>query len=118
MKEIQAIYQNEFGMSFYWKEEESLLKDKIQLVFKETGLQLNPKELVDFKCLIEDSISKNHCCDDCDLKNNCTKYLLKTPFQEVDLAMSINEMIQMNNLVSTTLFKIELEDYLFGNGRN
>ncbi|MCG9792202.1 hypothetical protein [Flavobacterium algicola] len=118
MKEIQEIYQNEFGVSFYWIEEEQTNTSKVQLVFKETGLQLEPKELVAFKCLIEDSISKNHCCDDCDLKNSCTKYLLKTPFNELDLAMSINEMVQMNNLVSTTLFKIELDDYLYGNGRN
>ncbi|WP_418264253.1 hypothetical protein [Flavobacterium faecale] len=118
MKEIQPIYQNEFGVSFYWKTEDQLLRDKIQLVFKETGLQLNPNELADFKCLIEDSIHKNYCCDDCDLKNNCTKYLLKTPFQEVDLAMSINELIQMNNLITTTLFKIELEKYLWDTSRN
>ncbi|GIZ09269.1 hypothetical protein [Flavobacterium sp. UMI-01] len=118
MKEIQPIYQNELGVSFYWKEENTLQRDKIQLVFKETGLQLNPKELIDFKCLIEESITQNYCCDDCELKNNCTKYLLKTPFREVDLAMSINEMIQMNNLVSTTLFKMELDEYLWGRGRN
>ncbi|WP_366185343.1 hypothetical protein [Flavobacterium ovatum] len=118
MKEIQHIYQNEFGVSFYWKEDEYLSRDKVQLVFKETGLQLNPKELLDFKCLIEDSISKNHCCEDCDFKNNCAKYLLKTPFHEVDLAMSIHEMTLMNNLVSTTLFKIELDEYLWGTGRN
>jgi hypothetical protein len=118
MKEIQPIYQNEFGISFYWKKDESILKDKIQLVFREMGLQLNPKELADFKYLIEDSISKNHCCEDCSLKQNCNKYLLKTPFEEIDLAMSIDEMIQMNNLVSTTLFKINLEEYLSGAGKN
>ncbi|MCW2119146.1 hypothetical protein [Flavobacterium sp. 7A] len=118
MKEIQAIYQNEFGISFYWIDENQTLRNKIQLVFRETGLQLNTQELVDFKCLIEESISKNQCCEDCALKNNCAKYLLKTPFHELDLAMSINEMNQMNNLISTTIFKITLDEYLTGIGRN
>ena len=118
MREVQPIYQNEFGVSFYWKKEGDILKDKIQLIFREMGLQLNPKELIDFKCLIEDSLSKNQCCEDCALKQNCTKYLLRTPFQEVDLAMSIEEMVQMNNLVSTTIFKIDLEEYLWGTGKN
>ncbi|AWG21091.1 hypothetical protein FFWV33_05860 [Flavobacterium faecale] len=118
MKEIQTIYQNEFGVSFYWKVENQTCHDTVQLVFKETGLQLNANELVEFKCLIEDSISKNKCCDDCSLKSNCTKYLLKTPFHELDLAMSIAEMDLMNNLISTTLFKINLNDYQSGMGRN
>ena len=40
MKEIQPIYQNELGVSFFWKTEKTIQKDIIQLVFKETGLQL------------------------------------------------------------------------------
>ncbi|MGA9637230.1 hypothetical protein [Flavobacterium sp.] len=118
MKEIHPIYQNEFGVSFFWKLEKDIIKDKIQLVFKETGLQMNLEELIAFKCLIEESYGQNYCCDECELKVNCSKYLVKTPFNEVDLALSINEMILMNNLVSTTLFKIDLENYLWGIGRN
>lgn len=118
MKEIQPIYQNELGVSFFWKTEETIQKDIIQLVFKETGLQLTPQELVGFKCLIEDSLSKNYCCEDCELQSNCTKYLLKTPFKEIDLAMTINEMVEMNNLVTTTIFKVDLENYIWGEGLN
>jgi hypothetical protein len=118
MKEIQPIYENELGVSFFWKTANTVQKDKIQLVFKETGLQLNHQELVGFKCLIEDSLSKNKCCADCELQSNCTKYLLQTPFKEIDLAMTIYEMVQMNNLISTTIFKLELENYVWGLGLN
>lgn len=118
MREAQTIYLNEFGVSFYWKDASVVFRNKIQLVFKETGLLLTSEELSEFKCLIEDSISSNTCCEDCVLKSNCNKYLLKTPFTELDLAMSIYEMEQMNNLISTTLFKIDLDNYIFGHGRN
>ena len=118
MKDIHPIYQNDFGVAFFWKVNKEIVKDKVQLVFKETGLQMNPEELTAFKCLIEESYGQNYCCEDCEFKASCSKYLVKTPFKEVDLALSINEMILMNNLVSTTLFKIDLENYMWGTGRN
>jgi ACT domain-containing protein len=118
MKEIQHIYQNDLGASFFWKTEQTIHKDKVQLVFKETGLQLKIEDLVGFKSIIEDSISRNHCCEQCQSQNDCTKYLLQTPIKEIDLAMSIDEMIQMNNLITTTIFKISLENYIWGEGLN
>ncbi len=118
MKEIHTIYQNEFGVAFFWKVKQKILKDNIQLVFKETGLQMNPKELLAFKFLIEESYTQNYCCDNCGSQANCGKYLVKTPFKEVDLALSIHEMTLINNLISTTIFKIELETYIWRTGLN
>ena len=35
MKLIEKICGNDFGMAFFWKNENKVQKDKVQLVFKE-----------------------------------------------------------------------------------
>jgi hypothetical protein len=37
MREIEQIYHNNFGIAFYWKDHNTTISDKVQLVFKETG---------------------------------------------------------------------------------
>ena len=37
MKEIKQIYYNDSGTSFYWKKEDEVVSDKVQLIFRETG---------------------------------------------------------------------------------
>jgi len=118
MKEIEQIYHNSFGVSFYWKKENYTLLDKVQLVFKETGLYLTLSELNQFCGLIDDSIMQNECCDTCQLKNSCHKFLLKTPCSQIDFAVSMTELKSIKDLVEGCLFKIELDEYLFGPGRN
>jgi hypothetical protein len=117
MKEIERIYYNEFGVAFYWKKHNNILRDKIQMVFKETGFYFTYKELVFFAKLIEDSTHENS-CKDCSLKHNCGRFLLKTPFTPVDLAVSFNELTCIKDLVEGALFKINLERYLNGEGLN
>ncbi len=118
MKEIEQIYCNDFGMSFYWKAQKPILNDKVQLVFKETGFYFSVAELQNFVCLIDDSALKNSCCHDCEIKNHCAKFLLKTPCVQIDLAVTMKELDAIKDLVHGTLFKINLEDYVFGPGRN
>lgn len=118
MKEIKQIYYNDLGTSFYWKKENDVVMDKVQLIFRETGFYFTKNELLLFKSCIEDSFILNTCCEDCELKNQCHKFLLKTPCSQIDLAVSMEELKAMKDLVEGTLFKIKLDDYLNGVGMN
>lgn len=118
MKEIEQLYHNEFGISFYWKKEKKVLSDKIQLVFKEIGFYLTIAQLREFCQLTQVSKIENACCDDCQLKNRCHKFLLKTPTEEIDLAVNMEELFQIEDLIKGTLFTIQIEDFVYGLGRN
>ena len=67
---------------------------------------------------LEESFLLNNCCDACELKNQCHKFLLTTPCSQIDLAVSMDELKAIKDLVEGTLFKINLEDYLNGAGMN
>ncbi|WP_432672233.1 hypothetical protein [Flavobacterium sp. SM2513] len=112
------IYGNDFGMAFYWNRKDAVQRDKIQLVFKETGFNLTFSELEKFALLISESQSRTNCCKDCKLKNQCNRLLLQTPAKQIDLAVSIEELEGIQDLVDGTLFKIKVQNYIFGAGRN
>ena len=118
MQEIKQIYHNNLGTAFYWRKDNDLVLDKVQLVFREMGFYFTKQELQLFKRCIEDSYIQNKCCDDCQLKNKCHKFLLKTPCSQIDLAVSIEELNAVKDLVEGTLFKINLDNYLYGEGMN
>lgn len=118
MKGIKQIYYNDLGTSFYWKKENDVVMDKVQLIFRETGFYFTKDELLLFKSCIEDSFILNNCCEDCALKVQYHKFLLKTPCSQIDLAVSMEELNAMKDLVEGTLFKINLDDYLNGAGMN
>lgn len=118
MRQIEPIYQNDSGMSFFWRKEDEILLDKIQMVFKETGFYFSVAELTTFLDLIEDSSRRNSCCSDCGKRNQCGRFLLKTPCPQIDLAVSFTELDAIKDLVEGTLFKIQLEEYIYGVGRN
>lgn len=118
MKEIEQIYHNDFGIAFYWIKEGVTLSDKIQLVFKETGFYFTMAELKLFYSLIENNMSDRACCDDCAMKRNCQKFLLKTPCSQIDLAVSITELKCIKDLIEGALFTIALKEYVFGAGMN
>jgi hypothetical protein len=118
MKEIKKIYYNDSGTSFYWRKQNEVVIDKVQLIFRETGFYFSKFELEQFKRCIEESITLNKCCDDCSLKNEYDKFLLKTPCIQIDLAVSMQELTAVKDLVEGTLFKINLDAYLFGEGMN
>jgi hypothetical protein len=118
MKDIEQIYYNSFGVSFYWKKENKTILDKVQLVFRETGFYLSIAELNQFCDLIEASLIENSCCESCQLKNSCHKFLLKTPLSQVDLAVSMKEIKSIKDLIEGTLFRIDLDEYVYGSGLN
>jgi hypothetical protein len=118
MHKMKQIYYNDSGTSFYWRKENEVLMDKVQLIFKETGFYFNRQELELFKSCIEESYDLNSRCDDCELKNKCHKFLLTTPCSQIDLAVSLQELSAVKDLVEGTIFKITLDDYLYGVGMN
>jgi len=112
------IYGNDFGLAFYWNQSEEVMLDRIQLVFKETGFNLTLQELEFFALLISQSQSRTQCCLDCNSKANCSRFLLQTPAKQIDLAVSLLELDGIQDLVNGTIFKIKLENHVFGMGRN
>ncbi len=118
MQPIKQIYYNDSGTSFFWRKENEVLTDKVQLIFRETGFYLSRQELKLFQSCIDESYSQNSNCSDCTLKNTCHKFLLKTPCTQVDLAVSMQELKAVKDLVEGTLFKINLDEYLYGEGMN
>lgn len=111
MKEIEQIYFNDFGVAFHWKKEKKVLKSKVQLVFKETGFYLSKEELNIFADNIDITCNELS-CGSCEFKRKCHKFLLKTPLQQIDLAVSMDELLQIKDLVEGTIFQIQLKDYL------
>ena len=117
MKEIEQIYFNDFGVAFHWKKNDMVLSEKVQLVFKETGFYFSYSEMKDFAYLITVACRETGCDAFCH-KSQCRKYLLKTPLQQIDLAMTKNELLQIRDLVEGTIFNMELHEYLNNEGRN
>ncbi|TRW22433.1 hypothetical protein FMM05_18185 [Flavobacterium zepuense] len=111
MKEIEQIYFNDFGVAFHWKKNDAVLKDRIQMVFKETGFYLSENEVKDFAKLIDEACRETGCVDCCH-RARCHKFLLKTPLKQVDLAVSKSELMQIKDLVEGTIFTIQLLNYL------
>lgn len=118
MEQIQQIYLNSLGIAFYWEKGEGIIPNRIQLIFKEIGLFFTVAELNEFEYLIDESINKNSCCEDCALKNSNCKFLLKTPLYQLDLSVSTSELKYLKDLVNGTLFRIKMESYLNGEGKN
>ncbi|MBA0882688.1 hypothetical protein [Flavobacterium undicola] len=118
MEQIQQIYLNSLGIAFYWEKGEGIIPNRVQLIFKEIGLFFSIPELREFEYLIDESIVKNRCCEDCALKNGNCKFLLKTPLYQIDLSVSMDELNKIKDLVNGTLFRINMESYLNGEGKN
>ncbi|WP_313806691.1 hypothetical protein [Flavobacterium sp.] len=111
MQELQEVYHNDIGVAFFWKKDQQILTEKVQLVFKETGLYLTTPNLLKFAKELDTTCSKI-CCSDCELKNRCQRYLLRTPFDGLELAVSSDEALQLKDLVEGTLFQIQLNAYI------
>lgn len=111
MKDIAQLYHNGFGVAFYWKKEDNTLKERIQLVFRETGFFLTPAQIKEFSQLINKC--KGMQCHGCSMKGHCHKFLLKTPVPEIDLAVNYNEYMEIKDLVEGTLFTLRLHEYVY-----
>ena len=69
--DINAIFHNDTGIAFLWKDQTAKKNGKIQLVFRDTGLLLNKKELVDFSQDIKKAIKTQPFRSDCKQNKNC-----------------------------------------------
>lgn len=107
MKELEIIYQNDGGIAFYWNNK----RDQVQVVFREIGFSLNLSELKNFQEQVNTSLSQR-CCDQCKTKSSCRSLLLKTPFEKIDLAVSREDLLNLNDLFGATILKLEIEEYL------
>ncbi len=112
MQDIHRIYHNDYGIAFQWKKDiKKGNVDTIQIVFRNTGFYLNYKEIQDFynKIKAAQYIQK---CKGCTSQHKCASYLLQTPSEKVDLAVTSDELNQIKDLIKGTLFQIELLGYI------
>lgn len=79
--------------------------------FYETGFYLSKEELNIFADNIDATCHEMN-CNGCQFQRKCHKFLLKTPLQQIDLAVSSDELLQIKDLVEGTIFQIQLKDYL------
>lgn len=107
-EKVNRVYKNNIGISFTIKREYMPYEDdKINLVFNTTALRLNDVELEIFLQDIESAVAKPLKCK-CENPKDCKSILVETPLEQLSLAMSYNELLQMKDLIKGTLFQIEL----------
>lgn len=111
-QDIDKIYHNNFGVSFIWKEENTINKSpKIQLIFRDMGFCLTYSEIVQFQKQVGYVKSINP-CSTCKNKERNRFMLLKTPCKQVDLAINALELKDIDDLIQGTLFHLDLYHYL------
>lgn len=110
---VFKVFVNEIGISFQWQKNAALT----QVIFKDTGFLLNMDEILFFIDQIELS-KKRQPCLECKLGANCRSMLLQTPIKKVSMAVSLNELNQIEELLRGTVFQLELDDYLQNVCRN
>ncbi|MFD0963253.1 hypothetical protein [Pseudofulvibacter geojedonensis] len=112
MNDIYRIYHNDIGIAFQWKKDvEAGFTETIQVVFRNTGFYLDYKEVKEFynKAKVAHHLQQ---CEGCAKKGKCSSYLLQTPTDKVDLAVTKKELNSITDLLKGTLFQIELNGYI------
>jgi len=107
MDNIFKVFDNNIGISFQWKKNATLT----QVIFRDTGFNLSMDEMELFMDQIVLSKTKQPCMG-CKLGNDCRSMLLQTPFDKVSMAVSFNELNEIEELLKGTLFQLELNVYL------
>lgn len=112
MNEINIIYNNEVGIAFKWENGPTKKEKKVQLVFKDTGLLLNRKELYQFSKNISADLKNCTLCRDCKQKESHRSIILETPLPQLSFAVSHTELTAIGDLLDGTLFQLQLENSL------
>ncbi|MFI2741567.1 hypothetical protein ACG2LH_02400 [Zhouia sp. PK063] len=116
-RDIKQMYHNEFGVAFQWKEAKKEDQHKIQLIFRDMGFLLQPDEILVFSKEVE--LAKHLAsCEGCPHGKHCRSILLKTPSAQVDLAVSLNELMYLEDLIEGTIFQLQLNNFLDNLTRN
>lgn len=117
MDDVALIYHNELGIAFRWKQTiPNTDSRRVQMVFKDMGFYLLLAEIQKFSQNI--NTAKFYNCENCRDPKTCRNILLRSPLERMDFAVSALELEQISDLIEGTLFKLNLEDYLNGCGRN
>ena len=112
MSNINPLYHNAFGVAFEWKRCPTKKMYKVQLVFRDTGLQLSLEELRQFAKTITTTLNNAPLCEHCGKDETCRALLLETPIHQVSFAMSLKELRALKELVEGTLFQLSLNNLL------
>ncbi len=107
MDGVFKVYDNEIGISFRWQKTAKL----IQVIFRDIGFHLSVLEIENFLDQVIDSKQKQVCMG-CQYGKDCRSMLLRTPSSKVSIAVSLNELNQIEDLLRGTLFQADLEQYL------
>jgi len=108
MKDINKLYHNDFGISFFWKCKIQRKNSLVELVFRDTGLSLRCDEIETMYLIVKSIVKKPSLCMDCKKNRGCKSLLLEIPNTKVSFAMSFQEMTEMLDLLKGTLFQLEL----------
>lgn len=108
--EIHKIYHNNFGIAFKWKYEKTST-ERVQIVFRDMGFYLTPKEIKQFHLNIFEA-KETQPCQGCKQDINSRFILLKTLSKKVDLALNKKELNQVEDLIRGTLFNLGLDNVL------
>lgn len=112
MDDIYTIYYNSFGIAFRWKRGTAKNFNKIQLVFRDTGLFLTPKELIHFSENIKKALKEPYNREEYGTQNLCKTMLLEAPNPQTCFVMSYNELKLMDDLVQGSCFELNLNKLL------
>lgn len=107
MEDIFKVYDNEIGIAFKWQRN----ADLIQVIFRDIGFLLSIKEIALFLNQVLEAKQKQ-VCEGCKLGEECRSMLLKTPSSKVGIAISLNELDEVEDLLRGTLFQERLDAYL------
>ena len=112
MKDVKIIKRNKLGITY--KVNRSLTEDfnKVHLVFNNTGLKFDDDELLEFYNCINDAFSTPPMCQNNCNSKHCKSILLKTPFNNLTFAISLNDLDLLKDLIDGTFFKLSLDNYL------
>jgi len=107
METVYKIYENKIGIAFQWKKGAKLT----QVIFRDIGFHISLKEIEMFLDKVKHS-KLNCSCNDCKLGKDCRSLLLQTPFNQVSIAVSMNELDEIEDLFKGTQFQLKLNNYL------
>lgn len=108
MNEVSKIYKNKIGISFRWK---YIHHSLVQIVFKDMGFYLTTAEIETFINKVIEAKKQGKCIT-CKYKKQCKSILLQTPSKKISLAVSFNELNQIEDLLKGTYFQLHLNNYL------
>ncbi|WP_209404514.1 hypothetical protein [Pseudozobellia sp. WGM2] len=112
MDDINLIYNNNFGLAFKYKGDSSKHCNKVQLVFRDTGLFVSKEELLKFSNNISQSVKNHSLCGGCKKKEMCRSILVESHVPQISFAMNSEELNSVKDLVEGTLFQLGLDNYL------